>query len=460
MQSRFLIGKVNACCAVLALSLSSAWALAPGEAEYKAALAALDKDSYMAALVQLDKAVKANPTKVDYRQQRGYTHYSMDHFAEAVADFNWVLQRDPTDDVALRMRAFCYMALKDYSRGIADCTQLLKLNPGDAETLNNRAVAHEKLGKHDLAKLDRLAAKKGGYDPAAIRAMQRSEHLEDKHQWDRALTELESELRRGTKEAELYFRIGLIHFWQERYADCVGDMTRALEITAPTRKYETAQTQLWKARALTMLSKYKEAITETTKGLRIAQAFNDDTYDDEISLRDEILDLRGKSYSAIGAYQSAIADYTTILQGKHALPVFYVLRANTFMRIHEYQKAISDCDIILKKEPKDWMALIVRMRSRVALNQLDGALSDASRLITLNRKDEERFLERGGIYFKLGQFQKAVDDYNTAIKLDPDKDEGLYYKARAAAYRKMGHEKEAVADEQKVVDFSTIKSRR
>jgi len=133
-----------------------------------------------------------------------------------------------------------------------------------------------------------------------------------------------------------------------------------------------------------------------------------------------------------------------------------VLRGYAFRQQNDYDSALSDFEKALKIDPKNADAYQFRSAIYEEKGMLDKAIEDMTQAIENTPNDGARsylYEKRADYYSKKGDNENAVRDYTEAIRLMP------YFKYsyadRAEAYRKLGKNDLAEADEQKVKELET-----
>ena len=130
---------------------------------------------------------------------------------------------------------------------------------------------------------------------------------------------------------------------------------------------------------------------------------------------------RGYAYAQRKEYEAALADYTEAIRLDPNQDYFYYSRSKLYRQKGLIDLALADLDIALKVRP---------------------ANSPAA---------EQLYNERGDLYFDKGEYERSIRDYTEAIRLKPDY--SFFYEDRAKAYRKMGKNDLAAADEQKAKEL-------
>lgn len=93
----------------------------------------------LAALVDLDAAVAADPNNIEARQERAYTNNELGNYAEARADLEASAALGVATKRLFQERALSRMKLGDITGAIADRDRVLALAPEDGVALNARA---------------------------------------------------------------------------------------------------------------------------------------------------------------------------------------------------------------------------------------------------------------------------------------------------------------------------------
>jgi tetratricopeptide (TPR) repeat protein len=99
----------------------------------------------------------------------------------------------------------------------------------------------------------------------------------------------------------------------------------------------------------------------------------------------------------------------------------------------------------------DGLAFMARGATFRKIGEVDNAIKDFSEAIRLNPQWPEPYHHRGYMLFVKQDYAMAVKDFSQFIELEPHVMAG--YQWRCLAYRAMGKEKEAKADEQKVKEM-------
>ena len=152
---------------------------------------------------------------------------------------------------------------------------------------------------------------------------------------------------------------------------------------------------------------------------------------------------RGNGYFKDGKFAKAVQAYNQAEKLNSELIEVYASRGAAYFFSGEYIKAQEDFVKVLQLNPYRDEAYTALASALAAQGDYANALSVIHQGVSLNPNSAEAFFTRGGINFMLGKYNQAVYDYSLVISLRPA---GDVYNARAAAYLKLGKQKEAEQD--------------
>lgn len=113
---------------------------------------------YQKQILDLTAAAKINPKLAEAYEQRGSVYYRLGQLQNAIADCGMAMKLDPSCEDAYCTATDAYEELGLYDKALELRTDLLGRDLKNAYRWNGRARVYELLGKHDLAKSDRLRA--------------------------------------------------------------------------------------------------------------------------------------------------------------------------------------------------------------------------------------------------------------------------------------------------------------
>jgi tetratricopeptide (TPR) repeat protein len=195
---------------------------------------------------------------------------------------------------------------------------------------------------------------------------------------------------------------------------------------------------------------------------------------------------RGLSYQRSGKHKEAVDDMTSAIEFSPKAPAqVYIDRALSRLEIEKYDEAVADSETALGMQgpPEAYLsrgrslykkAVSVRFNaimydkaewSREARELAAKALIDYEKYISIKPQDYRGYYHRGELYFSRWNvfddekdtsfITRSVTELTKAIGFDPQ-DPAPYY-ARSAAYRVLGKNDLAAADERKAASFTPKK---
>ena len=102
---------------------------------------------------------------------------------------------------------------------------------------------------------------------------------------------------------------------------------------------------------------------------------------------------RGRQYSNLEKYDSAIADFTSAIQLRSNYIEAYISRCAAYADQSEMAKALEDCKYAAQSEPDNWRFRENILRLHVEQKQFDDAIADYSNFMLLRPNDAGCFLD-------------------------------------------------------------------
>jgi len=333
--------------------------------------AELDAAHYKQGESFLNQAVSTDPKSVVALIQRGRCYNRLGKYALAASDFDKALSLHPGVKLAIQARKNKISALegrKDWKQMIAAATDMIKLYPYEPMGYIARHNANEKLGEYALAKKDmQMIQLLAPRNPSFWQATNliKSEGG-GPGRFEAALGILNKHLQNHPYDGEAYFQRASINAHLGHTSQTMADYDACIKY-APDRFTLNAD----RARYLTQLKRYKEAISGYSDALQLSPG------------NDHLMLDRASCYMRLGDYQNSIKDYTALsaLHPDDEDPVHY--RARVYVLTKQYAKALTDYDRVIYMAP-------------------DQAAN---------------YTERSKVYEKLGRHELAVKDTEKAAAL-------------------------------------------
>ncbi|MCI0342873.1 MAG: tetratricopeptide repeat protein [Planctomycetales bacterium] len=371
----------------------AARAMAPtrGEGLAHQALAARHDDPRRAAQ-RLAEALREDPTREDWRLQRGLLLWAVGENAAARSEWEGVVAGS-----AESLTARTYLALEAWSRSEQGKLRWDQAAPIFAE-LKDLPDWHGRIARAALA------GSRGDWRTAR-------EELRDEPRWEGSLV-------RALIES----------------SDPAGDPRE--RIRACSRTLEGGLPLAW---AHAKRAKAHADIGEEAEALR--------DYDKVLSLvpgDPKTLCNRSVRWLKLGDRQRALADAEAALRGLPGEPEVLRLRGQVFHELDRLDEAVADYTAALRVRPADTVALCNRASARSGQGDLAGALQDADAAVRLDPSLADAWGTRGAIRLALGETPEALEDLDTAIRLRPDS--ARFLSNRGGAHVRLGNYPAAAQD--------------
>ena len=140
---------------------------------------------------------------------------------------------------------------------------------------------------------------------------------------------------------------------------------------------------------------------------------------------------RAKKYRKCGLNDSALRDYTTVVQIDPSHVKAHNNRGNIYYDQEEYQKAIEDYSRAIELAPEAPSSYCGRGLCHERLRDYTSALEDLNTAIVLENSKASYHYNRGNVWYELQEFDKAMEDYTAALCRDPGYSLAFYNRGMA-----------------------------
>ncbi len=166
--------------------------------------------------------------------------------------------------------------------------------------------------------------------------------------------------------------------------------------------------------------------------------------------------IRGVAYNDKGLKTKAIEDLSNaILFGldKKNMLLAYEFRGLLYYQTKKYDEAITDYDFVLSQNAAISSAFAYRGQSYFYKKNYNAAVSDLNKASELKPGEATVRYFLGKSYYNLGNYQKAAETITEVISMLGAKSPTDAYLVRASAFRRLGKNVPAEADEKKFVEL-------
>ncbi len=319
------------------------------------------------ALEDLDKLALHYKNNFDVIVNRARTQAKLNHFAEALLDYNRAETIDPNSKVIPKEKVDLFFKANQPMKALEAVTAFLIKNPEDFEALVLQAKARVLLHQREIAEKILRAAmlKNPAYAPI---------HL---HQ------------------AVIYGRD--------------GDYDRALESLNKAIELDPSLVEAYQQRAAIFdeLQDNIRALSDFTTALEL------DPSDGETYVQ------RAAVYMKRRLYDAAAADYGKALELMPGDPKILLNRAVAFLNKNEPHSALVDLNVLVQSGTTSSKTYSLRGVAQFALGAFKQAREDFDDAVAMNPRDPAALNNRGFFFLKQHNFQNALADFRRALELAP-----------------------------------------
>lgn len=238
-------------------------------------------------------------------------------------------------------------------------------------------------------------------------------------------------------KALLFFYRGIAHMMSERYQEAITDLSQAIQINP---KYAEA----FNVRAATYfkMSDMSRAIIDYSKAIELNPEGANYYHN------------RCLAYLLSNKYQEAIEDANKAIElgSKDSLDIVaYETRGQASLALGNTDSAIEDFSKVIQSGHNDSNLFFRRGVAHSITGNYTSAVADLSKAIEINPSDSFYFSTRGDAYLNLNEYDKALSDFNKAIEINPQ--DPLAYYSRSNVDRKLERDDETIADLRKALEI-------
>lgn len=321
-------------------------------------------------------------------------------YEEALAEYWKAIQLDPTNAEVYYHEGVTYDKMEKFQEAIVSYDQALMLNPYNKEAYYNRGTVYGKLEK-----------------------------------FSEALNDFSRAIQLDPGDSEVYCNRGLTYENMGEFRLAIADYNLAISLdpTDPKAYYN-------RGNAYGNLGEFQKAIGDYDRAILLNPSFSD-AYNN-----------RGNTYQKAGKFQEALADFNKAIQLNPNLPEPYFNRGVIFVSMGKFWNALENYSRAIHLNPNYSKAYNGRGIVYDNLGKFQEAMADFDRAILLNPNFPDAYTGYGVVCANTGRFQEAIENFSTAIEMPPPHalstaNLKISLLNRAKAYRSIGKEAKAQADE-------------
>jgi tetratricopeptide (TPR) repeat protein len=369
-----------------------------------------NQKNYQSAIAKFAEAIVLAPGYADAHYWKGYAHYNLNQYDEAVEDLNAALAQGykPPVDV-YKLRWTIHYQKKDYDAALGDLQEAIKLDPSNAAY--NRSLGDIYVGKGQwrealIAYKTTTQLNQADADVYYFMALSHYNLGETPAQEVAAL----DAIKRNTKyTGESYFLIGDALQKGGRLDEAQRAYQKALEIKPDIYGVYTNLADLHRSQ-----NRFKEAIDTANRGLSLFP--NDGNLYISLSW----------FYSLADQPQNAVSAGLNATKYAPQESMGYTNLCRAYNDTKQYQLAIQNCNEALRLNPGDGETNFYLGRANDFLNKpevatkyYDKAVVGLLEFTKNNPTYSDGFYLLGNAYFADRQREKAIEAYKKALILSP-----------------------------------------
>lgn len=369
-----------------------------------------NQKNYRGAIDKYTEAIKLFPPFPAAFFWKGYSHYYLSEFDQAIADLTQAesLRFDRPLEI-YRLRWSLYFQQQNYDRALADLLEATRLAPNDATFT---------IAAGDIYRLQNKCGEAVPYYSKALEQDRRNSDVPyflaacyaTMGQIENQLTAAQEALTRQTKYvAESNFFVGDALSKQRKFEDAMPYLQKSIDIKADYYPPYGVLSDIYRGR-----NEFEKAIETTRRGLI---AFPKDA----------------NLFTSLAWYQSladrpkeAIAAAKTAISLAPEFSMAYTNLCRAYNDDGQYQAAIANCTTALKLNPGDGESYLYMARAYEFLKQGDKALDLYKKAIEgllkftgQNPEYSDGFYLLGNAYFAIQRDADAITAYNNCLALAP-----------------------------------------
>lgn len=364
-----------------------------------------------AALQLYQKALEIDEEHFNSNLNLGRMFYNDQDYATAVEYLEKAHWRRPNDPKLLYDLAQAYYYNEQYIPANKKLEQYVARNSDDGEAWRLLGSSYSQLGKHKSAASAFDKAKKYGvgdddlYDKIAQDIADKGNKaraLTKAGQYEAAIEVLERAIEEHSREASLYFNLGL------NYLE-IGNIKKAKAQFARTVELEPAHAKAYQA--LGMLH-YEQEEYKTAGAYYLASI--------EAGKQDEYLYYQmGNCWFKLKQFEKAIGVYNQAIVLNDQEKNFFFSLGSAQLAINQQYKAIKSMRKALELDPQYWEAQYNIAVAYFKMSDYESCMAEAEKIIAQNPHYAKAYLIIGHSYHRMGKYGLAREYQDKAKRLDP-----------------------------------------
>lgn len=358
-----------------------------------------------------EKALTIDGEHFNSNLNLGRMFYNDNDFATAVTYFEQAHLRRPNDKKLLYDLAKAYHYNQQHNFAIAKLEEYTARNSDDGEAWRLLGSSYSQVGKNKSAASAFDRAKKFGVGDDDLYG-RIAQDIADKGNKARALTKvgkyeaaievLERAVEEHSREASLYFNLGLNYLEVGNFKKAKAQFTRTVEL-------EPAHAKAYQA--LGMLH-YEQEEYRTAGAYFLASI--------EAGKQDEFLYYQmGNCWFKLKQFEKAVDTYKKAIALNSQEKNFFFSLGSTQLALNQNYKAIESMEKALELDPQYWEARYNIAVAYFKMNEFESCMAQADKILSQNPNYAKAYLIIGHSYHRMGKYGLALEYQDKAKRLDP-----------------------------------------
>ena len=400
------------------------------------------------AVQYYEEAITRDLKNERYMTKLGETLYMMQAFEDAIMVFSKIIEINQMNGNAYYHRALCFEELNRLEEAIEDMQKAKLHDPSIAD-------AERFLQQH---------ARKEPPVPQISREEELLRLAEDNmmlQRFDTAEQQYNELLTINADNDYVQFRLGILFISRDRnHKKAIDQFDKAIALNPDNAGYFSSR-----ANALKFIKDYKAAISDFSwlvehnpseskyygdRGICLFELGNN--AEAEADLRKAIELSPGNKYYLSYLGKVSVENNSTIAPTRENAGLF-IAQGISHISKKDYQKARASFSKAIELDPDNSEPFYhMGKLFEEKIKDPQKALAYYSQAIDRDKSNRDYFFRRGKVYYNQKKWHEAVPDFNSALALNPEDGQILYY--RGNCYRHLGEREKAVEDYMKVKKFA------
>lgn len=358
-----------------------------------------------------DKVPPARPSPGEFKafdyNNRALTFYTLQQTEAALEDLTRAIKLDPTYALAFHNRGIVFSNLQSTQAAIEDFTKALEINPSYAPAYYNRGVNRSK--KHETAQALDDFTRSIELDPNFAPAYYNRGLLYwTLNQHEQSITDYSYAIQIDPNYSRAYLQRAITYTELSQYEPALSDYSRAMELDPHNAFVYFSQGVIH-----TILKQYKLALNSFTQAIDLDPNYGT-AYFNRCLVYQELKQLE---LAVIDFNQARMLGFNQDDERGRKLAESFLDRGKYYVDSQQYELALNDFSQAIFLNPQYAKAFYNRGTTYAILEQYAAALPDFGQAIRFNPQFTEAYFNYGAILVNTGQPHESLPYFEKADQL-------------------------------------------